>query len=190
MMSALVAGSAWICPPTEGAALEATAALAALPVVRGVVAVVVPLVVPAGLLPLLALALSAAKAARKVVASCTASAFLRYTTWMLPLAPVLLGRSSLLTSERTSATRAGLAARRISALLRGSGNSTVLNEVSAPPAAPVAAPLAAPLPSIRRCTSGARSLASACCSGITSTSLALDTSMAATMRPRRRRLSA
>ena len=65
-------------------------------------------------------------AARKVVASLVASAFFKYTTWMLPLALVLPGWSSLATSERTSATRAGLAARKMRALLRGSANKVVL----------------------------------------------------------------
>lgn len=86
------------------------------------------------------------------------------------------------------ATRAGLAARRISELLRGSASSVVLNEVSAWPwAAAGAAPLP---PSMRRATRGARSTARALRSGMISTSLALETSIAAMMRPRRCRLSA
>lgn len=111
-------------------------------------------------------------AARSVVASFTASAFLRYTTWMLPEACAAVGWSSLATSDRTSASRAGLAARTTSALLRGSAITWVRNEVSATwPGA--AASGSVPLPSIKRATSGARSTASACLSGSTSTSVAL-----------------
>jgi len=69
---------------------------------------------------------SAAMAARSVVASCTASAFFRCTTCTLPLALAELGWSSFSTSERTSASRAALAARTISALLRGSARMDVL----------------------------------------------------------------
>jgi len=139
--------------------------------------------------------LPACSAARSVAASFTASAFFKYTTWMLPLAaelPGAAGWSSRATSERTSASRAGFAARTMSALLRGSGKSVVLNEVSVWPwaAAGAAAVPVPPEPSIRRETSGARAEAMACCSGITSTSVALATSMAATMRASRCRLSA
>ena len=114
---------------------------------------------------------------------------------MLPLAALLPGVgawSSLCTRARTWASRAGLAARRMSELLFGSASSVVLNEVSVCPCAPGAA-AGAPggvLPSIRRATSGARSVATALRSGITSTSLAFETSMAATMRASRARLSA
>mgnify|MGYP000278744195 CR=1 FL=1 len=72
-------------------------------------------------------------AARSVVASLVASAFLRYTTWMLPLAALLPGAggwSSLSTRARTWATRAGLAARSTRALLRGSASRVVLAPVS------------------------------------------------------------
>ncbi len=112
---------------------------------------------------------------------------------MLPLAalePGAAGWSSLATSERTRATRAGLAARTTMALLRGSASSVVLKDVSVWPCAAAGAAALAEPPSIRRATSGTRSVATACCSGMTSTSLALDTSMAATMRARRCRLSA
>ena len=134
-------------------------------------------------------------AARKVTASFTASAFFRYTTWMLPVAALLPGAagwSSRATSERICATRAGLAARTTMALLRGSASSVVLNEVSLWPgtaALPVPPPVAVP-PSTRRVSSGSRSLATAWCSGMISTSVALATSMAATMRAMRCRLSA
>ena len=65
-------------------------------------------------------------AARKVAASLVASAFFRYTTWMLPLGALLPGWSSLSIKARTSAKRAGLAARTIKALLRGSASKVVL----------------------------------------------------------------
>ena len=225
MMSELVVGSAWICPPVDGwfrpeefrlpALLPRPPPLEPLPVLepppKPLLFMPPPLLVcvrpPLDAAPWLppcappappaVLPQDAAIAARSVAASFTASAFLRYTTWMLPVAALLPGAagwSSRATSERTRASRAGLAARTISALLRGSGTSVVLNPVSVWPtpgaAAPAAGVAALPVPSIRRDTSGASSLASACCSGITSTSLALDTSMAATMRPRRARLSA
>lgn len=113
---------------------------------------------------------------------------------MLPAPPLLLsmaGRSSLSTSVRTSAARAGLAARRISALLRGSAISVVRNEASVPPPA-AAAPgwPVAPPPSTRRWISGTMSVAIECLSGITSMSEALGTSSAAMMRARRRMFSA
>ena len=72
-------------------------------------------------------------AARSVAASLVASAFFRYTTWMLPLAALLPGAggwSSLSTRARTWATRAGLAARSTRALLRGSASRVVLAPVS------------------------------------------------------------
>ena len=108
---------------------------------------------------------------------------------MLPLAapaPVALGWSSWSTKLRTSARRAGLAARTMSELVRTSGMTVVLNELSDWPWAAGAA--AAP-DSIRRCTMGARSPAMAWRSRSTSTPVALDTSSAAMMRPRRCRLS-
>ena len=222
MMSELVVGSAWMMPPVDGW-LASLLPLLPWPVPRpelprppalplALVLLPRPLVwprpdapvrvrppdrLPVPVPPPLLVPLPPAlpSAARRVVASFTASAFFRYTTWMLPLAaelPGAAGWSSLATNERTSATRAGLAARTISALLRGSASSVVLNELSVCPwATPCAVPVAVALPpSIRRDTSGARSVAMACCSGITSTSLALETSMAATMRARRCRLSA
>ena len=103
-------------------------------------------------------------------------------SWLAPVS----GWSSLLTNDLTSAIRAPLAARRISELLRDSATTVVLNEVSA-----CAAAAAGPaVDSISRSTKGARSEAIACLSGNTSTSVALATSMAAMMRPMRRRLSA
>ena len=154
MMRALVAGSAWIWPPVDGwaealrLAVDAPApAAAGVPEVAGVVTA--------------PLRDSPAMAARKVVASLVASAFFRYTTWMLPLAapaPVALGWSSWSTKLRTRASRAGLAARTMSALVRTSGMTVVLNAVSVWPWAAGAA--AAP-DSIRRCTMGARSPAMA-----------------------------
>ena len=72
----------------------------------------------------------------------------------------------------------------VARLIEGTGST------GAAPAGGTPAVAAVPAPSTRRETSGARSAATACCSGITSTSLALDTSMAATMRARRCRLSA
>ncbi len=72
MMSALVAGSAWIWPPVEGASLAATGEVVGLPpgavglertrLVLGALDVLPP---------------PPASAARKVVASAVASAFLR-----------------------------------------------------------------------------------------------------------------
>ncbi|OQB98192.1 MAG: hypothetical protein BWX79_03370 [Alphaproteobacteria bacterium ADurb.Bin100] len=83
--------------------------------------------------------------------------------------------------------RAGLAARRISALLRGSATSVVLKEVSACPWPAAGAVLP---DSISRSTSGARSVAMACLSRMISTSVALATSITAMMRAMRCRLSA
>ena len=211
MMSELVVGSAWICPPVEGWLLlvlllpapapravpeprPAELLLVPLPSIDVLVMPVVVLGVDEPLPPVLVVAapLALDMAARRVVASLVASAFFRYTTWMLPVDALLPGAggwSSFSTSERTMATRAGLAARRISELLRGSASSVVLKALSVCPCTAVGA---APLlpPSIRRDTSGTKSAAIALRSGITSTSVALDTSMAATMRARRCRLSA
>ncbi len=75
MIRALVAGSAWIWPPVEGAALAATGVVARLaPVAPAAPAarLAPPLAVPP--LPVLA---SPASAARRVVASATALAFFR-----------------------------------------------------------------------------------------------------------------
>ena len=107
---------------------------------------------------------------------------------MLPLASAELGWSSFSIRLRTWATRAGLAARKIKLLARGSAITVVLKLLSAVLAGPGAPPLAPG--SSRRVTSGASSLAMACLSTITSMSLALDTSSAAMMRPRRCKLSA
>ena len=75
---------------------------------------------------------------------------------VLPLLPLSADAwSSFSTKVRTSASRAGLAARKIRALLRGSASKVVLNDVSAwPTAAPPAWP-----ESIKRVTNGARSVA-------------------------------
>ena len=209
MMSELVVGSAWICPPVEGWLLLVLEDDAPAPRPLPAAALELPLVVPlpmalrppvdvllagATLLPALACALPvpADRAARSVAASLVASAFFRYTTWMLPLAALLPGAggwSSFSTRARTCTRRAGLAARRMRALLCGSASSVVLKEVSACPGAAAAAVGVAPA-SIRRATSGARSVAMACLSGMISTSLALETSMAAMILPRRCRLSA
>jgi hypothetical protein len=98
MMSELVAGSAWICPPVEGWLLRGAAAgrPVALLARRGTAAA-------AGGQPWLPLGAGARwravrrrrgaaaewpladMAARSVTASLVASAFFRYTTWMLPL---------------------------------------------------------------------------------------------------------
>ena len=75
-------------------------------------------------------------------------------------------------------------------LQRGSATSVVLYKVSA--TAPCWGAWAGPegAASSNRSTSGARSTAIACCSGMTSASEALDTSSEAMMRPRRCKLSA
>ena len=102
---------------------------------------------------------------------------------MLPAAFCEPGWSSRSISERTRFSRAPLAARTISVLLRGSAMTVVRNDVSAWPwPAATAGAVLPPPESDRRCTTGARSEASACLSGITSTSVALDTSSAAMMR--------
>src|SRR5262245_25861364 len=62
-------------------------------------------------------ALSPERIARSVCATRTASAFFRYTTWMLPAVPV--GTSSCCTIACTRATRAGLSERTIRLLVRG-----------------------------------------------------------------------
>ncbi len=88
-------------------------------------------------------------------------------------------------SARTLARRAGLAARTISVLLRASASTDTLAPVAGRPGTPAAGP---PSPSF--CTSAARSLAMACCSGTTSTSVAVGWSSAAMILPMRVRLSA
>ena len=75
---------------------------------------------------LAALPLLALMAARKVLASLVASAFFKYTTWMLPLASSLPGRSNFSIKERTCACLAGLAERTMMALLRASAKMLVL----------------------------------------------------------------
>ncbi len=108
----------------------------------------------------------------------------------------MAGWSSRAISERTWARRAGLAARSTMELLRGSAISEVLKALSlwpgilAPPAVTVRPPGLAVPPSIRRETRATMSVATAWRSGMISTSVALDTSMVATMREMRCRLSA
>ena len=85
------------------------------------------LVVPEGVVA------CAVSAARKVTANLVASAFFRYTTWMLPLAalgPESEGRSSCAIKERAKAMRAALAARTTNELLLASANTVVLNDAS------------------------------------------------------------
>src|SRR5215207_6336813 len=113
MMSELVAGPAWTKPPVEGPA-DGVIGAAAAPE-----AVAVP-AVPAGFAPSVAVGEddrpvvvsvppppppppppAAPKAARRTVASLVASAFLRWTTQMLPVvAEPCGGRSSLAISAR------------------------------------------------------------------------------------------
>ena len=148
MMRELVAVSACICPPVVGVLLalkpprvgapedeppaywpplmvlvvlilgapELTVAGAALEPPR-------PAVVPAFLE-------SAASAALKVPASFVASAFFKYTTWILPLARSLLGRSSFSISKRACMSLAEFAALRMMELLLGSAKIVVLYAVS------------------------------------------------------------
>ena len=214
MMSELVLGSAWIRPPVEGwlpcprvglapaprppllpprvllpirLVLLAAAVALAPPLVGKLLVAPPPPPLPAALPPMLAMA------ARKVTASLAASAFFKYTTWMLPLAALLPGRggwSSLFTRARICANRAGLAARTTMALLRGSGSSVVLYEVSLWPGALAPPPPWAMPPSTRRASNGAKSAAMAWRRGMISTSVACATSMLAMMRAMRCRLSA
>ncbi len=174
MMSELVAVSAWTWPPEVAAGADAFALA-----VTGALGVAL----------LWGLVAALPIAARSVAASLVASAFLRYTTWILPKAPLLErpGWSSLATKDLTNSTRAVLAARTTKVLLRGSAMTVVLKLVSAVPGA---APDAVAVESISLRTKGARSTAMACLSSKTSTCVALDTSMAAMMRAIRRRLSA
>ncbi len=186
-MSELVDGSAWMNPPVDGPAEAETGAVACgeAPPCAGEVAIIgegdvdpPPPPPPPEL-----------NAERSTVASLTASAFFNATTQMLPLAAFAptVGWSSFATSERMLAMRDGFGARTSSELLR---LSTMI-DAPAPPAAPGSpgAPATAP-ESVRRCTIGARSAASACCSGITSTSPAAGVSIAAMILAMRCRLSA
>jgi hypothetical protein len=114
---------------------------------------------------------------------------------MLPAAPLPLSigaRSRRSIKVRTSCERAGLAARRMTALLRGSASSVVRNEASAAPgAAPATCPgTVADPPSTRRVSTGTRSVATECFNGMTSMSEAFGTSSAAMMRASRRMFSA
>ena len=108
---------------------------------------------------------------------------------MLPAGPPpWVGRSSLATSSRTVAIRPGLGARTISELLR---ESIITATLVAPPIATAwPGTPGNPVPSASRCTIGARSAATAYCSGMTSMSDALGVSSAATILASRCRLSA
>jgi hypothetical protein len=198
MMSELVEGSAWMKPPVDGPAEGVIGAAAAL------VVFAVP-AVPAGFAasvcvgvddvpadeppPPPAPEVPAPNAARSTVASLVASAFFRWTTQMLPVVAAPCGAtSSLATSERMLAIRAGLGLRTISELLRPSTRICGA-ESAAAPAAPGTATWAPP-PSLRRWIIGAMSAATAYLSGITSTSPAAGVSIAAMILPIRCRLSA
>src|SRR3990167_4355626 len=96
MMRALVVGSAWICPPVEGWLLPLelpvpmpVAAPPVKPLLAGAGAVLGLLAAGAEVAPPVDWLVPAAMAARSVAASLVASAFFRYTTWMLPLAALL-----------------------------------------------------------------------------------------------------
>ena len=107
---------------------------------------------------------------------------------MLPVGFCAVGWSSFSISERTRFRRAAFDARTMIVLLRGSATMVVRNDVSVWPW-PATATGAAP-DSISRATSGAMSDASALRSGMISTSVALEMSRAAMIRPSRCRLSA
>ena len=75
----------------------------------------------------------AERAARKVAANLVASAFFKYTTWILPLAalgPEAEGWSSCAIKVLAKAMRAALAARTMSELLRASAITVVFKTVS------------------------------------------------------------
>ena len=78
MIRALVAGSAWICPPVEGWAEGCVGAVEGLEPAAGVVVTGVATPPPAAAPPVPVVV--AASAARRVIASLVASAFFRYTT--------------------------------------------------------------------------------------------------------------
>src|SRR6185369_7553836 len=197
MMSELVDGSAWMNPPVDGPAagvMGAAAALDTFPVPA----------VPAGLTPPVGVGVelpvgppappappdAALNAARSTVASLVASAFLRWTTQMLPVVADPCGAtSSLAISDRRLAIRAGLGLRTISELLRPSTMTWGAAKVEAPAAPGTATAPGAP-PSLRRWISGAMSDATAYLSGITSTSPLAGVSIAAMILPIRCRLSA
>src|SRR5882724_1591436 len=138
MMSELVDGSAWMKPPVvtwpDGVTGDVDCADAVLPpsapVLAGVVCGCVCALRPVPEVPdddePPPLAPGPPKAARSTVASFTASAFFRCTTQRPPPGPrPLVGRSSLAIVARTAASRAGLAARTMSALLRVSATTVV-----------------------------------------------------------------
>jgi hypothetical protein len=149
MMSELVAGSAWICPPVEGWLLALLECRRACPGLRRPAR-------PAGLAD--AVWTTRRRPPEPEVAAAPlglvgrhgrmARAAWRPAWWRRrssgtphgccrwPRCCRTGGWSSLSTSARTRATRAGLAARRIRVLLRGSAISVVLNEVSLWPGPP------------------------------------------------------
>src|SRR5580765_4710101 len=156
MISELVDGSAWMKPPVDGPAEAVIGAAAwdemalAVPAAPaglagcGVVVEPVPVAPPPPEPEL--------KAARSTCASLVASAFFRCTTQMLPLvAEPCGGRSSLAISERTLAILLGLALRTISELLRV---STRIDGAEVPRFCAPGVAAAGPPLSVRRCSSG------------------------------------
>jgi hypothetical protein len=171
MMTALDAASACTMPPAPPGSVGVDCGAACEPGACGVV--------PGGG------EVSPPRIARSVCATRTASAFLRYTTWMLPAAPV--GTSSCCTIACTRAMRAGLSERTIKLFVRGSGATMVRMRGSIGTAA---CPGAA-WPSARiRFTVSASSAAPAKRSGITTGSPPPGRSIASMMRAMRLRLSA
>jgi hypothetical protein len=191
MINELVAGSAWMKPPVETWAAPVTGAVDCgdwvLPGVSGepgegcwagVNVGVEPVVAPeAPPLPL------PGKAARSTVARRTASAFFKCTTHMPPPALVALGRSSLAMVALMTASRAAFGARISNELLRGSASTAVLPTAATPGTE-------MPVPSASRCTSWAMSLATTCCNGTISISVAAGWSSAAMILAMRCRFSA
>ena len=127
------------------------------------------------------------KAARSTAASLVASAFFRYTTQMLPEA-----RRALQSAGPAARPASGCwPARRVGGAHEQRVAARIGHHRAAPAPPPAGTPGTAPPPeSARRCTIGARSAATACCSGITSTSPAAGVSIAAMILPMRCRLSA
>ena len=172
MISELVIGSACTMPLPVAPVLPVWLLKDGVaPIVPVVLPVVVPAWVGAKLLPAVPvgfwprLPASPLITARRVWATLTASAFLRYTTWMLPAAP---GLSRLATSWRTALSLDGFSERTSRLLVRGSP-ITEMRWLASPPTPPPATPAVVPAtPSAsRRVTVWARSRAEACCSGIT-----------------------
>jgi hypothetical protein len=96
--------------------------------------------------------------ARRVWATLVASAFFRYTTWMLPAAP---GWSRLATSWRTALSLEGFSERTSRLLVRGSP-ITETRWLASPPTPGVPPTLPPPVSLSRRLTVWARSSAEAC----------------------------